>query len=146
MPTKRTKLPRRRRPGVITDAAVEAYRSLMKLEAMDLPNDDPRMMAWGEHAMLLYEINKALGIAPWDYCTPKSEDAWHALAEAADLDEELLRKLDEIDERHRDAARQSEEDYILNGPHWVGWKLEGALDRFEERWGYRPSPPPESVQ
>jgi hypothetical protein len=81
MPTNR--IPRQRaRTAKITDAILQKYLALRELVSLELPPDDPRMMAWGEHDTLRYELHRHFGLRPW-HAPEKFQEDGNMLAEAA---------------------------------------------------------------
>ena len=65
MTAKRT--PIRRAPrGQITSGIVAKYLALRELDALNLPPDDPRVMAGGEHDALAFALHTYFGLRPWD--------------------------------------------------------------------------------
>lgn len=126
---------RKRLPGgsKITERLIEAWTRLKELEAMDLPVDDPRRMAHGEMMTLRAEIHKALDIKPW----PTESDALLGELEAA-AGWPYQAELEAVAEKRAERARLRAEEWLRQGIRPVGETLEDALDKFEDRWGYRP--------
>jgi hypothetical protein len=81
MATKRTALQRSRK-GQVTPGILEKYLALRELYALNLPLDDERMMAWGEHDMLAYALHQHFGLKPW-HMPDKFKEVAEMLAKTA---------------------------------------------------------------
>jgi hypothetical protein len=78
--TKRTPIRRAPRGRQITASVIAKYLALRALDA--LPDDDPRMMAGGEHDALTFALHSRFGLRPWDD-PAKFEAVAERLAQAA---------------------------------------------------------------
>lgn len=128
---------RKRQPdgNKITQRVINAWTRLKELEAMDLPTDDPRRKAHGEMMTLKHEINQALEIMPWDADCGLS--SLKELDEAAGYPYRV--ELEALKEKRAEQARIRAEEHLRNGPRPINETLEDAIDKFEDRWGYRPN-------
>lgn len=125
------------RVGRVTQVAIDAYRRMKEIEAMDLPNGDDLLRAGGDYQRARYEVRKAIGAVPWVVDDPDVAAALEALREAADLPQSLLDEVERAKERKRERRRILEADYMLHGPHHAAWNQEKEDARFKEDWGVR---------
>jgi hypothetical protein len=66
------------------------------------------------------------------------------LHEAAELSPGLIKRLRAVEQKHRKADRRSELEFLENGPHYVGFDKDAAIEEFKRNacgreliWGRR---------
>ena len=122
----------------VTEQAVTAYRRMREIEAMDLPNGHPLLRSDGEYTRVRHEVHKATGALSWNVDDPDVAGALDEIHEATDLPRALVEKLKQAEQRRLERECILEADFVLNGPHCVGWNQEKEESDFEAEWGVRP--------
>ena len=46
----------------------------------------------------------------------------------------LIKRLRKVEEKHRDQERRDELEFIENGPHYIGFDRDAAIEEFKRKW------------
>ena len=53
------------------------------------------------------------------------------LHKAAELSPDLIKRLRKVEQKHRDQERRDELEFIENGPHYIGFDCDAAIEEFK---------------
>jgi hypothetical protein len=75
----------------------------------------------------------ALHIYPWTKPAERAK-AMAPLHKAAELSPDLIKRLRNVEQKHRDQERRNELEFIENGPHYIGFDRDAAIEEFKRKW------------
>ena len=74
-----------------------------------------------------------LHIYPWTKPAERAK-AMAPLHKAAELSPDLIKRLRKVEQKHRDQERRDELEFIENGPHYIGFDRDAAIEEFKRKW------------
>ena len=75
----------------------------------------------------------ALHIYPWTKPAERA-NAMAPLHKTAELSPDLIKRLRKVEQKHRDQERRNELEFIENGPHYIGFDRDAAIEEFKRKW------------
>ena len=84
----------------------------------------PRRVLLAIHWPDLDLVMSGQALSAWTGSTPKGSRLFRAAV--------LCRGV--VDQKHRDQERRDELEFIENGPHYIGFDRDAAIEEFKRKW------------